>query len=199
MPPLEEPFSGTKVFLARLLRTVDERDGMRRTLVAVIAAAGCFAVSQAQAQEQSAKAVLMDPDRKEIGNVTISEVAQGVRIFAQADNLPPGVHAFHIHETGQCEPPDFESAGGHYNPTDKQHGWDNPEGPHAGDFPNVHVHDDGKLAIEYFTDAVTLGEGETTLFDEDGSAVVMHEGVDDYQTDPAGHAGARIACGVISR
>jgi Cu-Zn family superoxide dismutase len=172
---------------------------MRRTLVAVVAAAGCLAVGQARAQEQSANAVLMDPDGKEIGKVAISEVAQGVRIFAEADNVPPGVHAFHIHETGQCAPPDFESAGGHYNPTGKQHGWDNPEGHHAGDFPNVHVQDDGKLAVEYFTDAVTLGEGETTLFDEDGSAVVMHEGADDYRSDPAGHAGTRIACGVIEK
>jgi Cu-Zn family superoxide dismutase len=199
MPLLEEAFSGTKVFLERLFRTVDGRDGMRRTLVAVIAAAGCLAVSQAQAQEQSAKAVLMDPDGKEIGNVAISEVAQGVRIFAEANNVPPGVHAFHIHETGQCEPPDFASAGGHYNPAGKQHGWDNPQGPHAGDLPNVHVQNDGKLAVEYFTDAVTLGEGQTTLFDQDGSAVVIHEDADDYQSDPTGHAGARIACGVIEK
>ena len=165
----------------------------------VIAAAGWMALSQAQAQEQGVNAILMDPDGKQIGNVAISELAHGLRIFAQAGNVPPGVHAFHIHETGQCEPPDFESAGDHYNPTGKQHGWDNPEGPHAGDFANVHVHEDGRLAVEYFTNAVTLGEGETTLFDDDGSAVVLHEGPDDYQTDPAGHAGNRIACGVISR
>ena len=170
---------------------------MRRTLAATLAAVGCLAAAEAQAQ--GANAVLINPDGKEIGNVAVSEVAQGVRIFAQAAELPPGVHAFHIHETGQCDPPDFESAGGHYNPTGKQHGWDNAEGPHAGDFPNVHVHDDGRLAIEYFTSAVTLGEGETTLFDDDGSAIVMHEGADDYQTDPAGAAGARIACGVIDR
>ena len=165
----------------------------------VIAAAGWLALSQAQAQEQGVNAILMDPDGKQIGNVAISELAQGLRIFAQAGNVPPGVHAFHIHETGQCEPPDFESAGDHYNPTGKQHGWDNPEGPHAGDFANVHVHEDGRLAVEYFTNAVTLVEGKTTLFDDDGSAVVLHEGPDDYQTDPAGHAGNRIACGVISR
>ncbi len=172
---------------------------MRRILAAVLGAAGCMAVGQVQAQERSANAVLIDPDGNRIGNVAISELAQGVRIFAQADNVPPGVHAFHIHETGQCDPPDFESAGGHYNPTDKQHGWDSPQGPHAGDFANVHVHEDGRLTVEYFTDAVTLGEGETTLFDGDGSAIVMHEGADDYQTDPAGDAGARIACGVIAR
>ena len=170
---------------------------MRRTLAALCAAAASLAV--AQAQEPSTNAVLIDPDGNRIGNVAISQMEQGVRIFAQAEGVPPGVHAFHIHETGQCETPDFESAAGHYNPTGEQHGWDNPQGHHAGDLPNVHVHDDGKLAVEYFTDAVTLGEGETTLFDEDGSAVVMHEGADDDQTDPAGAAGARIACGVISQ
>ncbi|HLT03223.1 MAG TPA: superoxide dismutase family protein [Geminicoccaceae bacterium] len=170
---------------------------MRGTLAAM-AAAGCLAISQAQAQE-SVNAVLINPDGEEIGTVAISEIAQGLRIFAQAEDLPPGVHAFHIHETGQCDTPSFESAGGHYNPTGMQHGWDNPEGPHAGDFPNVHVHEDGKLAVEYFTAALTLSGGENTLFDDDGSAVVVHEGPDDYQSDPAGHAGARIACGVISR
>jgi superoxide dismutase, Cu-Zn family len=172
---------------------------MRWSRPGVIAAAVCIAVSQAQAQEQAANAVLIDPDGKQIGNVAISEVAQGLRIFAQAENLPPGVHGFHIHETGQCEEPDFESAGGHYNPTGKQHGWDNAEGHHAGDFANVHVHEDGRLAVEFFTTALTLGEGETTLFDDDGSAVVVHESADDYQTDPAGDAGDRIACGIISR
>jgi Cu-Zn family superoxide dismutase len=172
---------------------------MRWSRAGVFAAAGCMAVSQAQAQEQGANAVLMNPDGKQIGNVAISEVAQGLRIFAQAENVPSGVHAFHIHETGQCEPPDFESAGDHYNPTDKQHGWDNPDGHHAGDFANVHVEEDGALAVESFTNTVTLGEGDTTLFDDDGSAVVLHESPDDYQTDPAGHAGNRIACGVISR
>ena len=91
---------------------------MRGKLAAIVAAAGSLALSFAQAQEQTANAVLIDPDGKQIGNVAISEVAQGLRIFAQAENVPSGVHAFHIHETGQCEQPDFESAGGHYNPTD---------------------------------------------------------------------------------
>jgi Cu-Zn family superoxide dismutase len=170
---------------------------MRRAFAAILAAAGCLAAAQAQAQ--SAKAVLIDPDGKEIGDVALSQLAQGVRIFAQAADVASGVHAFHIHETGQCDPPDFESAGGHYNPTDHQHGWNNPQGHHAGDMPNVHVADDGVLAIEYFTDAVTLGEGDTTLFDDDSSAIVLHEGADDYKTDPTGDAGGRIACGVIAK
>jgi superoxide dismutase, Cu-Zn family len=170
---------------------------MRRVLATTFVAAGCFALAEAQAQD--ANAPLINSEGKEIGNAALFEVAQGVRILIEATDLPPGVHAFHIHETGQCEPPDFESAGGHYNPAAKQHGWDNPAGHHAGDFPNVHVGDDGTLAGEYFTSAVTLGDGETTLFDDDGSAIVLHADADDYQTDPAGDAGARIACGVIAR
>ena len=160
---------------------------------------GALLLAAGPAAAQSANAVLINPDGEEIGNVALEQLEQGVRIFAQADDLAPGVHAFHIHETGECDAPDFESAGGHFNPTDNQHGWNNPQGYHAGDFPNVHVHQDGRLRVEYFTDAVTLGEGETSVFDEDGSAVVMHEGADDYETDPAGAAGPRIACGVISQ
>lgn len=170
-----------------------------RTTGAVVAALAAGSIVSANALAQDANAELQDPDGNVIGNVALTELAQGVRIFAQADNVPPGVHAFHVHETGACEPPDFESAGGHFNPTGAAHGWDNPDGPHAGDLPNVHVQDDGVLAVEYFTDQLTLEEGETAVFDDDGSAVVMHTGADDYQTEPAGDAGQRIACGVIEK
>jgi superoxide dismutase, Cu-Zn family len=164
------------------------------TVAALLLAGSCFAGA---AQAQSANAELINGEGKAIGNATLSQMEQGVHISVEAEGLPPGTHAFHIHETGECEPPDFKSAGDHYNPGGHQHGWNNPEGYHAGDLPNVHVQDDGVLAIEYFTDAVTLGEGEATLFDDDGSAIVIHVGEDDYETDPTGGAGDRLACGVI--
>lgn len=166
-----------------------------KTLSAGVLAAAL--VAGGAAAQEGADAELMNPDGKVIGNVELTQLEQGVRVFAQASDIEAGTHAFHIHETGECEPPDFESAGGHFNPTDAEHGWDNANGPHAGDFPNVHVEDDGVLAVEYFNDKVTLDDGDAGVFDDDGSAIVIHADADDYQTDPAGDAGSRIACGVI--
>ena len=113
--------------------------------------------------------------------------------------LEPGEHGFHIHEVGECSAPDFESAGGHYNPTGAQHGLLNPEGAHAGDLPNLVVGQGGVVDYVVTTALVTLGEGERTLFDSDGSAVMIHEGPDDYITDSSGDSGSRVACGVITQ
>jgi len=141
-----------------------------------------------------ASAVLMDPDGKEVGKVTFIAVPTGILIDADLTGLPPGDHAFHIHAVGKCEAPDFKSAGGHFNLEEDEHGLMNEAGPHAGDMPNIHVPETGKLRIEVLNQMVFLREG---LFDDDGSAIVIHEGPDDYASDPAGDAGARIACGVI--
>ena len=143
-----------------------------------------------------ATATLMSPDGKEVGKVTLTAVPSGVLLDADLTALPPGDHAFHIHEFGKCEAPDFKSAGGHFNPEEDEHGLMNTAGPHAGDMPNIHVPESGQLHIEVLNQMVNLRLG---LLDEDGSAIVIHEGADDYVSDPAGDAGPRIACGVITK
>ncbi len=171
---------------------------------AVLAAALAVGLSvlggpAAQAAER-ASATLLDAAGTPIGTVHLAELgAGGVHLFAEAQGLPAGVHAFHIHAVGDCDPATgFKSAGGHYAPRGNLHGWKVPGGPHAGDLPNVHVQDDEVLAVEYFTPLVTLVEGaEATLFDADGSSIVIHAGADDYESQPSGAAGPRIACGVI--
>ncbi|WP_274627327.1 superoxide dismutase family protein [Arvimicrobium flavum] len=151
----------------------------------------------AVAQEASAK--MVGPDGKELGAVAITQTKSGMlSISVDMNGLPPGVHGFHIHTTGKCEGPTFESAGGHLA-GGKAHGVNAENGPHPGDFPNVNVAPDGTLKVEFFTDRLSLGEGENALLDADGASVMLHEGPDDYATDPSGHSGGRIACGVIAQ
>jgi Cu-Zn family superoxide dismutase len=135
---------------------------------------------------------------QKVGSATLEQAPHGVLITVDLEGLPPGPHAFHIHEVGKCEPP-FKSAGGHFNPAHKQHGLKNLEGMHAGDLPNLDVPESGKLKVDVFATGVTLGKGANSLFDADGSSLVIHAGPDDYKTDPAGDAGARIACGVVTK
>lgn len=135
-----------------------------------------------------------------IGVATLTESQEGVKIRLKAEGLPPGEKAIHIHETGKCMIPDFNSAGAHFNPFEKEHGFDNPKGHHAGDLPNIEIAEDGTVDVEIIAPDVTLKEGEkNSLLDQDGSAIVIHEKADDYQTDPAGDAGARIACGAMAK
>lgn len=144
---------------------------------------------------ESAKAVLMDPDGKEVGTVTLTAVPTGVLLDAELTALPEGTHAFHIHGTGKCEAPSFKSAGGHFNPEEDEHGLQNPAGPHAGDMPNIHVPANGQLHIEVLNQMVSL----PGLLKGEGTAIVLHEKGDDYVSNPAGDAGPRIACGVIAK
>ncbi|MGJ9458299.1 superoxide dismutase family protein [Oceanobacillus sp. CF4.6] len=133
-----------------------------------------------------------------VGTATLTERDSGVSIHLEGENLPPGTHGFHIHETGVCEPPEFASAGDHYNPTGAKHGFDHPEGPHAGDLENIIVSDDGTVNVEVIADMVTLEQGaENTLLTDEGTALIIHSGADDYISQPSGDAGDRIACGVI--
>jgi Cu-Zn family superoxide dismutase len=144
-----------------------------------------------------ANAQLKDGSGKAVGDADLSQAHNGVLIKLQLKGISPGEHAFHIHAVGKCEPP-FTSAGGHFNPDNKKHGMAAAGGAHAGDMPNLHIPASGELVIEVANHAVTLEKGKPhSLFDADGSAIVIHAGPDDYKSDPAGNAGDRIACGVI--
>ena len=147
----------------------------------------------------TARAALVDTSGKTIGDALLRETPNGVLLQVDLASAEAGVHAFHIHETGRCDRPAFESAGGHFAPGGAEHGLLNAKGPHAGDLPNVHVPRDGRLSFEYLIARVTLRPGDRSLLDADGSALVMHRDRDDYTTDPAGSAGDRIACGVVMR
>lgn len=170
---------------------------MRKPFVLAAATGGLvFGLAQAALAAESATAELRDPEMNPVGMVELTETPNGVLLDIRLEGIPEGVHAFHIHETGVCEPP-FKSAGGHFNPGGAHHGMLSEEGMHAGDLPNIHM-PAGALRLEVLAEHVTLAEGEeNSLFDDDGSAIVIHDGADDYSTDPAGDAGDRIACGVI--
>ncbi len=163
--------------------------------VAAVVLGGALLLAQMPA---TAYADLKNPDGKTIGHATLTDGPHGVLIHVELMGVPAGTHAFHIHAVGKCEAP-FTSAGGHFNPTQHQHGFMNPQGKHAGDLPNVTVPASGNLTFDVFADGVTLGAGSNSLLDADGSAIVMHQGADDYTSDPAGDAGPRIGCGVITK
>lgn len=139
---------------------------------------------------------MQDRNGNTVGAVLLSETPNGVLLHARLAGLPAGVHAFHLHEIGACEPP-FDSAGGHLTAEEANaHGYLREDGPHLGDMPNIHVPQTGHLEVEVMT---RVSDMETQVFDSDGAALVIHEGADDYQSQPSGAAGPRIACGVIGK
>lgn len=171
----------------------------------VILASSCYHFDDVDEEERAfdrgfsvAAAVITNSDGEPIGSAELMEEVPGrVVIKLTLSNLQPGVHALHLHSVGRCDKPDFTSAGPHFNPYGKKHGLNNPSGAHAGDLPNITVRSDGTFSDMIFATGVTLRSGTGTLFDSDGTAIVIHERADDNLTDPAGNAGARIACGVI--
>jgi Cu-Zn family superoxide dismutase len=146
-----------------------------------------------------ATAMLKDASGQNVGTAVLTEVAGGVRLSLAVGNLPAGTHGIHIHQVGACDPPAFTSAGDHFNPLGHQHGLDNPAGAHAGDLPNLVVAANGSANYATTTTMITLGTGPTSIFDADGSALVIHANTDDQVTNPSGNSGGRIACGVLVR
>lgn len=148
-------------------------------------------------QPGGARAELRDISGNSKATASVSEGAAGLMVRLEARGMPQGVYGVHLHSVGRCDPPDFKSAGPHWNPTGRQHGRDNPLGMHMGDLPNLAVGSDGRGIVEFrIPDARLTGPGQP-LLDADGAAVVIHAAADDYRTDPSGNSGARIACGVI--
>lgn len=141
----------------------------------------------------------MDSSGARVGVATFSLVEGGARLGVSVSGLSPGEHGIHIHERGDCTSPDFSSAGAHLNPAGRQHGLENPAGPHAGDLPNLKVEADGSADTIFAVSPDLLAGGEGPLFQPGGTAVVVHAEQDDQHTDPSGGSGARVACGVVKR
>lgn len=173
-------------------------------LIALVTVAGCAtsgssagtaASTSASTSPASARAVMRDQGGRELGTLTLSESGQGFVITGTLQHLSPGTHGIHIHTTGACAG-NFASAGGHWNPTGRQHGFENPMGPHLGDMQNIIAGADSTAEVAVNNRGGLL-RGPGGLLDGDGAAIVVHAGPDDYRSDPAGNSGARIACGVV--
>jgi Cu-Zn family superoxide dismutase len=145
----------------------------------------------------SAQAELRDVAGRTLAHSSVTQIGETLRIRVEAAGLSSGIYGVHVHSVGRCQAPSFESAGPHWNPSNRLHGRDNPGGQHRGDLPNLMVGTDGNGSFEFTIQGSRLSGRNSPLLDQDGASIVIHARPDDYRTDPSGNSGARIACGEL--
>jgi Cu-Zn family superoxide dismutase len=151
------------------------------------------ALGEALPGGQLATATMVTAAGQPAGRATAREVGGGVRFTLDVSGMPPGQHGAHVHTVGRCDPPDFQTAGPHWNPTGAKHGTNNPQGPHLGDLPNIVIGSDGRGTLSFVMPGATMAG----VLDPDGGSMMVHAAADDLVTDPSGNSGGRIACGVF--
>src|SRR5215213_2787079 len=169
------------------------------TRIISVLALACF-VGTVGLSAQMKHVDLKDAKGTSVGMAMVSPAkGGGVSIDLDVHGLTPGEHALHFHAVPKCEGPDFTSAGGHFNPATKKHGMQNPDGPHAGDMNNFTVDAKGNAKVTIVNKNVASGTEANSIYAASGTALMIHAAADDMKTDPSGNAGARIACGTITK
>jgi superoxide dismutase, Cu-Zn family len=171
------------------------------TMLAAALLAGCTSLGArrtAAMGAETATATLTDAAGATRATARLVALPQGVQLTVEARGMAPGSYGIHVHQVGRCDAPGFTTAGAHWNPAMKQHGSENPAGPHLGDLPNLRIEATGTGTLVAAIDGATLTGGANPILDADGAALMIHAAADDYRTDPSGNSGARIACGVIA-